>query len=101
MDVSQELSLIRSRLDRLEARLEAEQRPSDPGRALLVGPTAGAADGVVSSYPVRSVRFDPVEGASPVVDPTDATVHALRLGPGSASLLLCVPVRGARYVVLA
>jgi hypothetical protein len=101
MDASQELSLIRSRIDRLESRLERLQLPNDPGRVLLVGPAAQASDGVVSSYPVRTVRFEQVEGAAPVVETTDATVPALTLGGGSASLRLCVPIRGSRYVVLA
>ena len=102
MDLSEELALIRQRLDALERVLATTEQPGQAFGALVVSGTLPESTDV-KKWTVMAVRVDEAEGATPTFTPTGA-IFAPGIGPSrsgsSENRLIAVPIRGARFVVI-
>lgn len=100
MDLSEELALLRQRLDALERQVVGQEQPGDPGAALVVS-TATLPEGTdVARWTVQRVVFEETEGASASFTATGAI---LAPGLGSCregSYFVAVPVQGSRFVTI-
>ncbi|MEW4569321.1 hypothetical protein AB1L88_15760 [Tautonia sp. JC769] len=100
MDLAEELTLIRQRLDAMERQAAILEQPGDQALALVVSRASVPTNTDVARWTVNRVAFEETEGAAPTFTAGGSVLAPGIGGNRQGTYFVAVPVQRGRFVTV-